>query len=499
MQLQIKKENVRTNRQHTKYITAFILTIGAFLLPLLALHGQQLPVLTFGFESPQLFNPAISAQQKHVNVALQYRQQWVGMPGAPETFLLSADGSPAENMGVGFTAYNDETNIIGRLGVSGNYAYNIKIAAEHSLSLGLSAILMRNQIYYDRIKANKPEEALLLNYAQKATAFDAGFGLRYSYKSLFYVDMSAINLLKSRLTYQDQASFKENQYQLMTHYFLALGYNHAIQDGKYKIEPWLSLRSAQGVSFQYETNLSLEWNETVKLTGGYRQDEGFLAAIQVRVFGSVTLGFAHDFSRGRLKSVSNGTNEIYLSYRFSKEKNSFKERTTSKEIKTIKRLTQEQSQEIERLQQENERLVRQQALNDSLVKDQKVELDRLKEIFKKDKEAVDKIKEKHFIKETEVDSIVSVSSSNESAVKSIYVIVGAYLTLADAKLFQKILEREVGLQTLIFEREDGRYYFVYTRQVKSGDEARREFKRLKRLKIDPYINGNVWLYGERSR
>lgn len=475
---------------------ALMLTLFTTLFFTITSVGQQLPVLTFGFETPIIYNPASSPFKNSRDISLQYRQQWVGIPGAPETIILSTNAKPAENMGLGLFAFSDQTNILGQVGLAGNYGYRIKFSENYALSLGLSASLINNQIHFDKIKATATDEPIIFSSTQKATNFDIGFGVRYSFKNNLFLDLSAINLLQNQFSYEDQASFKGANIQLMTHYYISMGYKYLLENGKYQIEPWVSIRSVQGTPAQYEANISFDWNETVKFTSGYRQADGLFAALQVRVFESITLGYAHDFANRNIKGVSNGSNELFLSFKISKATPSFKEKSATDDIRIIKKQSQEQYQEIERLQQENERLVKQQALNDSLVKNQKVEIDKLKEVFLKDKDAVDRIKEKYIVRETEVDSLVSVSKMNNEESKRIYVIVGAYLTLADAKLFQKILEREIGLQTLIFEREDGRYYFVYTRQVKSSDEVKKEFKRLKRLNIDSYINGNLWLYGE---
>lgn len=491
----IPNKYLKVKKYLFKPLRAINLSIIAFLLSGVTAFSQQMPVLTFGFENPMLYNPASTVFKNSMNATLQYRQQWVGVPGAPETFVFSVDGKPSKNMGIGLAAYNDQTDIIGQLGIAGSYAYKFNFLSNHSLSLGLSAMIIRNQINYDKINANQPNETILFNYPQRASNFDAGIGFRYMYKDFLFVDFSAINLLKSKYSYEDQSLFKDNRFQLMTHYFISAGYTYKIQEGKYKVEPWIGLRSAQGLPLQYEGNVSFTWNDILKFTSGYRQDAGGYAALQVKIFESITIGYAHDFSNKYIRSISNGTNELYLSFKIFGRVPTTKDNINAKELKIIKKQSQEQYQEIERLQQENERLVKQQALNDSLVKNQKVEIDRLKEIFNKDKDAVDKVKEKYIIKEADIDSAVAVD--NKERVKSIYVIVGAYLKLADAKLFQKILEREIGLETLIFEREDGQFYFVYTRQVKSQNEAEREYKRLKRLKVDTYINGNVWLYGEK--
>ncbi|MFT3738787.1 MAG: PorP/SprF family type IX secretion system membrane protein [Breznakibacter sp.] len=469
------------------YITAVALSV-------VSAFSQQLPVMTLGFENPQFYNPAASAFKNTLSASFGYRQQWAGIPGAPETFVLSVDGKPADKMGLGLTLYNDRTDILGQLGLFGNYAYKLKFMENHSIGLGLSAGLIHNQIFYDRIKASQTDENVLLDYSEKGTKFDAGAGLRYSYKDILFVDFSALNLMKGRYTFEEQNTFKEQRFQLMTHYIVSMGYSFILQEGRYRIDPWTSFRSVQGLPLQYEGNLSFTWNDLVKATGGYRQDAGAYAALQFRLFESIGIGYARDFPNKYIKSVSSGSNEIFLSVRISGKVKTVRDNISSKEINVLKKQSQEQYQEIERLQQENQRLVKQQALNDSLFANQKEEIEHLKSIFAKDRAEVEKAKEKYEVKGSDIDSI---ASNTLDKAKSFYVIVGSYLTLADAKFFQKILEREAGLQTLVFEREDGKYYFVYSRQVKSQDEANREFKRLRKMDLDSFINGNIWIYGEK--
>jgi hypothetical protein len=367
----------------------------------------------------------------------------------------------------------------------------LKLFNNHTLSLGISASILRNQVFYDRIKASQPDEVTLLNYSERGTKFNAGAGFRYMFKDFLFVDFSALNLLRNKITYEEQSVFKQQSFQMMTHFISSVGYIYKLNEGKYKIEPWISLRSAQGLPLQYEGNLSFEWNDVFKMTGGYRQDAGAYAALQFKLFESINIGYAHDFPNRYIKTVSDGSNEVLLSIKISGKTSTAKDNIAAKDLKNLKKQSQEQYQEIERLQQENEHLVKQQALRDSMVANQKAEIDHLKSIFTKDKDEVDRIKGKYEVKETDIDSLATSNS------KSFYVIIGAYLTLADAKFFQKVLEREIGLQTLVFEREDGKYYFVYSRQVKSRDEANREFKRLLKMKIETLINGNVWIYGEK--
>lgn len=462
-------------------------------LPLLLL-AQQVPVLSTTSANSLLYNPSQAGIENALRTTLQYRQQWTGMPGAPETMVFSIDGNVADNMGLGIVFYNDAAGIFGQTGCLLNYAYEIAFGNPHRLRLGLGLGLMQNRLDFNKISAVSPDEESILNYSEQGSKFDAGFGLQYTFKN-FHLDFSSMHLLNNHYTYEDQSTFKQSNTRLINHFLVAAGYSYSIPKSSFSVQPWIALRSAMGLPVQYEGNLTVNWKQLISLTGGYRQDAGTYSCINFKIFNNISIGYAYDFSNKNLNAVSKGSNEIIISYRFSGKHQGNDNPSSSREIKMIKKQNQEQFQEIEKLQQENSQLVKQVANAENKISDQKQELERLKEIFEKGKNELRVAKEKYEIDVSQIDSLENKDSINHK--KDFYAIVGAYLTLADAKFFQKILERELGLQTLIFEREDNKYFFVYTRKVSSKEEANREFKRLKKMNIGQYINGNIWIYGEK--
>jgi type IX secretion system PorP/SprF family membrane protein len=464
------------------------------LIPL-TLNGQQTPVLSLASKNPVFYNPSHAGFAEELRATMQYRQQWVGLTGAPETMILSLDGNVTDKMGLGLVFFNDVTDIFSQTGCFGDYSYKIGMGKGHQLRLGIGLGFIQNKIDYSKINAQTPTEDNLLNYSEKGTKFDAAFGLRYSFKQL-YLDFSAQNLANSSFTYQDQANFRDSKTRMVNHFVAAVGYSYDIPKSRFNLEPWLGIRSVLGAPVQFDGNLTVTYNKLIGITGGYRQDAGFYSGISFNLFERFNIAYAYDFPNKYLSPVIKGSNEIIISYRFKKRGSEPASRASSGNLKRIEKQNQEQFQKIEQLQQENERLVKQLANTEDKLTSQKQELDKLKEIFEKDKIEMTRVKEKYEIDIDEIDSLENITDSVK-AQKDFYMIVGAYLTLADAKFFQKILERELGLQTLIFEREDNKYFFVYTQKVHSRDEANKEYRRLKRMNIGQYINGNVWIYGEK--
>ena len=67
-------------------------------------------------------NPAFAGQQNRWIISGIYRNQWLGMPDAPETYALNVDG-PLKIGGVGLNLMNDKLGVQNMLHLMLNYSY----------------------------------------------------------------------------------------------------------------------------------------------------------------------------------------------------------------------------------------------------------------------------------------------------------------------------------------------------------------------------------------
>jgi type IX secretion system PorP/SprF family membrane protein len=459
------------------------------------LPAQQLPVFALNRYTQAFYNPATAGMNNETSLSVNYRQQWTGFNNAPETFLVGLDGRLNDRMGAGISLYNDISDIFGQSGSYVYYSYKIHLFKKHALSFGLSAGFRQIRIYFDKINVSDPDESSLLENSQSVTRFDAGAGLLYQFGKLS-VQVSSLQLFHQNYTYEQQNLSKLYNYQLINHLFATVGYMFEWKNQLFGFTPECSLRNFQGSPLQFDFAVTGSYLKMIYLTLGYRQYYNFYSSVNVTLFRDFSVAYAYEMPGKDFRGISSGSHEVMLVYRFHKRSSSDgSDRMQNKEIKQIRKQNQQLFQETERLQIENERLVKQLAMHDSMVAGQAAELKKLREIFEHNRQEVEHARAKYEVDMSDIDSISRADTIAKE--NTFYVIVGAYLNLADAKFFQKVLEREIGLQTLVFAREDGKYYFVYTRQVKNNDEVNREMKRLKRLKIDNYINGNCWIYGEK--
>src|ERR1051325_10485 len=121
-----------------------VILASVFWLLAICLNPQQLPLFSQYMLNDYFQNPAIAGSRPYVDVVSANRLQWLGITDAPRTYALSAQGPiKPKNMGVGGYLFTDIAGPTRRIGVSGSYAYHVKINDKMKISLSLSAGIMQ--------------------------------------------------------------------------------------------------------------------------------------------------------------------------------------------------------------------------------------------------------------------------------------------------------------------------------------------------------------------
>lgn len=161
-------------------------------------RSQQLPQFSQYMFNGLHINPGYAGYKQEGYIQSSYRSQWVGFPGAPTTFSLTADFSANEGaMGFGFSFLHDELGPARTTGGLLTYAYRIKTGENSRLGLGISAGASEYAI--DRSKLDPldwPDEVLaggLINlFVPNMNA-----GLFFDAQN-FYAGFSAFNMIGRR-------------------------------------------------------------------------------------------------------------------------------------------------------------------------------------------------------------------------------------------------------------------------------------------------------------
>jgi type IX secretion system PorP/SprF family membrane protein len=472
----------------------FVLRHGAVVLlfvvamsPSIVLYAQQTPVLSHYYYNSYLINPALAGQLKETQAFLHYRQQWVGIPGSPQTQVLTIDG-PLEAdspVGLGLNINNDESDILTRSSAMLTASYAIKLAQDHELDFGMSIGIIRNKLNFDKIRADLSDPAIL-NNSESKTTFEGNAGLSYRYKK-FRLGFVSEQLFNKKLTYENAADFREISYVLVRHYMLSLQHNFILNQNL-DLTPMLVMRSAQGLAAQFDINAMLKYQDIVWTNIAYRHQTGVGLSLGVKVSERFIIGYNYEIPTTDLRYTTSGSHEFMLGMKFtgSGHRAPSQRVVNNKVMDEYKRDTNAQYEKLDELQQRNESMSQQLLEYKKVIEQQNSEIEKLKKsvvtVDDELKSTIDRLK---------------VDLQNEGTfdkASGYYLVIGAVRTFSDAKAFQKIIRRETKLKAEIIQNDNQTWYFIYSHELQSAGEAKKRFKELEDNNIKPYIIGNPWVY-----
>ena len=118
-----------------------------FLLMLCLKSNAQFDQKFTQYMNNEMFiNPAYTGTREYTAITLAYRNQWVGVDGAPKTQTFSIHSPIKEGWGLGISALNEEIGITHQLKFNGSYAYQIKINRKDRYKIKMDNPIIKNKI-----------------------------------------------------------------------------------------------------------------------------------------------------------------------------------------------------------------------------------------------------------------------------------------------------------------------------------------------------------------
>lgn len=282
--------------------------------------AQQLPQFTSYQLSPFLYNPAFAGVDGTTQLNAVIRNQWSGVREAPQTDVISGYGLLRnEKMGLGATAFKDVAGADSRRGITLSYAYHLRVKNDISLSLGLSAGFLQYRLDHTIINPYDDGDPVFNSPVLSSVVPTATFGA-YLYADNFYASVALPQLLSSTFTVKDE--YNDNSLiegGLTNHIFVGGGYIKDINDALI-IEPSLLLMLSSPAPASVELMTKLTYKDLLWTALSYRFNDAACMYIGVDINERFYVAYAHDFVTSELSTVTSGTNEFKLGFRFNKAK-----------------------------------------------------------------------------------------------------------------------------------------------------------------------------------
>jgi type IX secretion system PorP/SprF family membrane protein len=327
-----------------------VLTIGLFMLAALQCMAQQRPYYTQYILNNFIVNPAVAGIENYTDVKLSHRHQWVGLDGAPVTTYLTIHAPlkksdydvetattfhprgfnprgqaywqdyqrPDNHAGVGLTIMNDRTGPLNTFEASATYAYHLGIAAQTTLSMGVSAGISNT-----RLDASK------LYFGQATGSYDpavGGAGYLNNFKPTisagmwlysrdYFVGLAAQNIVPQKLVYNTSVKYGDTVIpgKLVPHLFLSAGYRVYLTEDVTFL-PSGVLRFISPLPVGFDANVKFQYQDLIWAGASYRLKDGYAAMLGVNLSNSINIGYSYDLTTSRLNTVSKGTHEVVVGF-----------------------------------------------------------------------------------------------------------------------------------------------------------------------------------------
>jgi len=294
---------------------SFLLFVLCFWSVLPESKAQQMPLYSQYFENQFMYNPAWCGLEKYGSANLTYRDQWGGIPTAPTTMLFTLDIPFYEyRAGFGLNVTRDEIMYSAQTKAMLTYAYHIfgPYANSSKFSMGFSAGLIHNQVKWDELFVQHPNDPYLWDNNATYMAFEASVGLNYTFRNLFQIGVSVPQLVNPGLSATDEAG---NNIGLVTHYAVnAKGFIN-LPDGYSVLEPSVMLRATNRAPYQLDAGIRFTYADLTWGSIGYRGNYAVTLAAGIKLE-RLRIGYGRDFATGDAVGVTGSTNELMIGYKF---------------------------------------------------------------------------------------------------------------------------------------------------------------------------------------
>ncbi|WP_143310581.1 PorP/SprF family type IX secretion system membrane protein [Chitinophaga vietnamensis] len=301
--------------------TLFLRLLTILCIPLLrpvVVNAQQDAMFTQYMFNPLAVNPAYAGSRNVLSLTALYRDQWVGLKGAPKTFTFSADMPTWNNkLGLGIMAFNDQIGVTKSTGFFGVYTYRIRFSNSGTLAIGLQGGVTNYKADLTQVSLIDQNDHV---FANNINSFLPTFGAGVYYNTdKFYVGFSAPNIIKSYLRKDVYLYSSELIAQKFEHMFFMAGYVFDMNNDV-KLKPSFLVKYVKGAPIQADINAQVWLKDVVSLGGSYRTDKSGALLTEIQCTPQFRLGYSYDFSNKSLAAYNRGSHEIMLRYEFGFEK-----------------------------------------------------------------------------------------------------------------------------------------------------------------------------------
>jgi len=303
--------------RHFKHILLVIVLLLASADAVAQIDAQ----FTQYFEVPSYYNPAAIGRSDFVNIRGGSRLQWVGIPKAPKTFIVSAD-MPLKllnkRFGVGLIMQQESMGLYKNMNLGAQLGYKLKLF-KGELTIGVQLGFINEKfsgteiILPDDDNYHQGTDDAIPTSDIAGNAFDLGAGVFYTHR-LFWAGISATHITSPTITMSTDGSESKNyEFEAGRVLYFMAGSNIPIKNTLFEIQPSMMVKTDFTFT-QAEITGRVRYNKFISFGLGYRLDDAVSAMVGAE-YKNFFLGYSYDYPISDISKASSGSHEIFAGYR----------------------------------------------------------------------------------------------------------------------------------------------------------------------------------------
>ncbi|MEO8934835.1 MAG: type IX secretion system membrane protein PorP/SprF [Xanthomarina sp.] len=252
-------------------------------------------------------NPAYAGSRESLSILGVYRNQWVGLDGAPETLnfsLHSPIGVKGVGLGLGFTS--DKIGPSTESIMTADFSYTLYLANELKFSFGLKGGLSLWSLDPNKLNIYDPNDYSLRQENHSSPIIGAGL---YLHTEKWYVGLSTPNFLDTEHYDDVQVSTATEK----KHLYLIGGYVFTLNPNL-KLKPAILAKAVTGAPLAIDLSANALLYEKVTFGLAYRLDAAVSALAGFQISDNIMVGYAYDYDTTELGNYNKGSHEIFLRF-----------------------------------------------------------------------------------------------------------------------------------------------------------------------------------------
>lgn len=272
----------------------------------IGLMGQQEIIHTKYSFNELFFNPAYAGSngENQGSATLQYRNQWMGVDGAPSSILGAGEYSFFDNkLGLGLTVAQENIGINNRTDASFNSAYRIQLEDGY-LSGGIRTAF--SYINSDFSKLNIKDQGDVYGLgSERITLFSVGAGIFY-HQEVLKIGFSLPNIV----------SFGDGTITRVRHFYSHLEVKVGDEYSRIIWQPTMLIKYEKSVPLQLTLGVQAWLHKRFAPGLHYRVGESVALSFEALLNDQFSMTCAYDFTANDLRDYTSGSIELMVAYKF---------------------------------------------------------------------------------------------------------------------------------------------------------------------------------------